>query len=99
MEWVLKANNILWIQANFIDYSEAILMQDRVACHMSNLIQNRSGNNNNFGSKYLRPPGSPDLNVLDFSIWANLYSKINDSKHHNTYALRVTITKILKGLL
>lgn len=74
-------------------------MKARVPYHMSNLIQNRSGNNNNFRSKYLRPHGSPDLNALDFSIWANHYSKVNDSKHHNTYALRVTITKILKGLL
>ena len=86
------------IQANFIYHSEVILMQDMVPSNMANLVQNWSGNHIKAGAKNFWPPSQPDLNLLDFSIWANILAMIKDSNHPNTNALRASITKVWNNM-
>ena len=73
-------------------------MQDMVPSNMANLIQNWSGNHIKSGAKNVRPPSQPDLNLLDFLIWANILAKIKDSNHPNTNALRASITKVWNNM-
>ena len=89
----LKPYVLHWIQANFVDPSEALLMQGRVPCHTANLIQNRLEDHINYWPKDVWPPSSPDMNPMDFSIWANILPRVNDYQHPNTKSLRAAITK------
>ncbi len=40
-----------------------------------------------------RPPYSPDLNPLDFSVWSVLQEKVQATPHTSLAALRQSITK------
>ena len=93
MAQILKPYVLHWIQANFVDPSEAIMMQGRVPCHTANLIQNWLGDPINYWPKDVRPHSSPDLSPLDFSIWANILSRFNDCQHPNTKSMKASILK------
>ena len=90
---VLKPHVLPWIQANFMDLPETILMQDGAPCQTSKLIQKRLEDHINYWPKYFWPPSSQDLDPMDFSIWANIISMVNDCKHPNTLSLKAAITK------
>ena len=94
LEIVLKANVLPWIRANFDNTDNVVLMQDGAPCHTSNLVQNWLRANVNFWPKDVWPPSSPDLNPLDFSIWANIQAKVNVRQYPNTDALKTSITKV-----
>ena len=40
LEWVLKPHVLPWIQDNFDDDDNMVLMQGRAPCHTANLVQN-----------------------------------------------------------
>ena len=47
----------------------------------------------NFWDKVLRPPSSPDLNPLDYSIWTYVESKACASPHNRITALKSSVIK------
>ena len=93
LEQVLQPHVLPWIQATFKNTSNVILMQDGAPCHTSKIVQNWLKNNLNFWAKDIWPPSSPDLNPLDFSIWANLRARVNEHQHPNIDTLKSTIIK------
>ena len=93
LELVLKAHVLPWIQANFDDTQNAVLMQDGAPCHTANMVQNWLRGHLNFWPKDVWPPSSPDLNPLDYSIWANLQAKVNVKQYPNSEALKFSINK------
>ena len=99
MAQILKPYVLHWIQANFVDPSEAILMQGRVPCHTANLIQNWLGDPINYWPKDVWPPSSPDLNPLHYSTWANFLLMVNGHQHPNTNALKASIIKAWADML
>ena len=94
LDLVLKPHVLPWIQANFADDDNVILMQDGAPCHTSNVVQNWLRANVNFWPKDIWPPSSPDLNPLDYSIWANVQARVNVKQYPNTDALKVAINKV-----
>jgi transposase len=94
LELVLKPHVLPWIQENFDDDDNVVLMQDGAPCHTANLVQNWLRTRINFWPKDVWPPSSPDLNPLDFSIWANVQAKVNVKQHPNTEALKASINKV-----
>ncbi len=70
--------------------------QDGVFCHTSRIVQeylnNRLGSGG-FWSKELWPPNSPNLNPLDFSIWAHIEEKACHVPHSSVASLKCSVEK------
>ena len=94
LDRVLKPHVLPWIQQNFQDQSELIFMQDGAPCHTSKLVQEWLSENLNFWPKEVWPPSSPDLNPLDFSIWAYVQAKACKVQHPNLDALQLSVSKV-----
>jgi transposase len=98
LELVLKSHVLPWIEANFDDPENVVLMQDGAPCHTANLVQNWLRTHINFWPKDVWPPSSPDLNPLDFSIWATVQARVNVKMYPNTDALKASISKVWADL-
>jgi hypothetical protein len=78
-----------WIEANYSPDEKYTFQQDGAPCHTANKTQKWLANNfTNFWPKHFWPPNSPDLNPLDFSIWAYVARKACDKPHSNLESLR-----------
>jgi len=98
LEEVLKAHVKPWIDANFPDATNVVLMQDGAPCHTSKVVQKWLSENINFWPKDVWPPSSPDLNPLDFSIWAYVQAKSCDQQHPNLDHLKASVTEVWNNL-
>jgi hypothetical protein len=64
-------------------------MQDGAPPHTANITQEWCHDNlPDFIAKNNWPPSSPDLNPLDYSVWAALAAKVNKSQHCTVDHLR-----------
>ena len=70
LDRILIPHILPWIQNNFSDSDNIVLMQDGAPCHTAKSVQTWVENHVKFWSNEMWPPSSPDLNPLDFSIWA-----------------------------
>ena len=67
-------------------------MQDGAPGHTAKIVQAWLKTNLNFWPKDVWPPSSPDLNPLDYSIWAFVQSRACKSSHPNLEALKSSIS-------
>ena len=93
LDEVLQQHVLPWVQQNFPDQSEVVFMQDGAPCHTAKSVQKWLSDNLNFWHKGMWPPSSPDLNPLDFSIWAYVQSKAGKSQHPNLESMRLSVSK------
>jgi len=98
LEVILNSHVLPWIQDNFPDPSEIVFMQDGAPCHTAKSVQKWLRENLNFWSKEMWPPSSPDLNPLDFSIWAYVQAKACKSQHPNLEAMRIAVSKVWNNM-
>ena len=70
IESVLKPHVLSWIQVNYPEPAKCVFMQDGALCDKSKVTQQWVAYYLKFWPKNISPPNSPDLNPLDFSIWA-----------------------------
>ena len=71
-----------------------VLMQDGAPCYTWNVVQSWFWVHLNFWPKDIWPPSSPDLNPLDYLIWANVQGKVNVKQYTNTKAIKAAINKV-----
>jgi transposase len=90
---ILIPHVLPWIKANFPNNDNVIFMQDGAPCHTAKLVQEWLSENIKFWSKEIWPPSSPDLNPLDFSIWAFVQARACNHQHPNLESLRVSVLK------
>ena len=90
---VLVPHVLPWITANYDDPRDPVFVQDGAPCHTAKITQKWLDENLNFWSKEMWPPSSPDLNPLDFSIWAKVQSDACKDSHPNKEALIKSVTK------
>lgn len=91
---ILESHVKPWIISNYSPDVKVVFQQDGAPAHTSKKTQSwLSKNMPNFWSKELWPPNSPDLNPLDFSVWANVEAKACAKPHANVEALKTSITK------
>ncbi len=65
-----------WVKCNYGQGANYVLQQDGAPCHMSKKTQKWLVENKlKFWPKEIWPPNSPDLNPLDYSIWAYVAQK------------------------
>ncbi|CAJ0933289.1 unnamed protein product, partial [Mesorhabditis belari] len=84
MSWACKANN----NQNWT------FMQDGAPAHTKKTVQDWCVAN--FPSVITKdewPPNSPDLNVMDFSIWTILEANVCSRKHTSLDSLKKSLTK------
>jgi hypothetical protein len=93
LEEILQPHVLPWIQKNFPDLSEVVFMQDGAPCHTAKSVQKWLSDNLNFWSKDMWPPSSPDLNPLDFSIWAYVQAMAGKSQHLNLESVKRSVSK------
>lgn len=90
---ILKDHLMPWIKVNFGEDQLVVFQQDGAPCHTSNRTQAWLTENLNFWSKELWPPSSPDLNPLDYSIWAYVQAKACETPHPSVDSLKSSIRK------
>jgi inhibitor of nuclear factor kappa-B kinase subunit alpha len=90
----ILVNQVLpWVQSNFPNNNGYVFMQDGAPCHTAKSTQNWLGDHLNFWSKETWPPSSPDLNPLDFSIWAYVQARACAHQHSNIESLKESVSK------
>ena len=89
----MKDHLLPWIKANFDEDDYIVFQQDGAPCHTSKRTQAWLTENLNFWSKELWPPSSPDLNPLDYSIWAYVQDRACQHAHPNENSLKSSIRK------
>lgn len=95
---ILERHVLPWVRQNFPDQSEVVLMQDGAPCHTAKSVQKWLSENINFWPKEMWPPSSPDLNPLDFSVWAYVQAKAGKRQHPNLEAMKLSVTKVWNGM-
>lgn len=95
---VLVSHVLPWIQKNYPDPREYIFMQDGAPCHTSKITQKWLEEHLNFWPKEVWPPSSPDLNPLDFSIWAKVQAQSCKQQHPNLGKLKSSVFRAWAGL-
>ena len=94
-----------WVTKTYGRDVKVVLQQDEAPCHTSKLTQAwldehfsaRSGNLD-FWAKDFQPPSSPDLNPLDYSIWAEVEKDACKKPHGSIKALKTSITNAWKNM-
>ena len=64
-----------------------VFQQDGAPSHTAKVVQEWV----NFWSKDIWPPQSPDLNPLDYSVWAHIENKACKVRHSNTEELKSSV--------
>lgn len=91
---ILKDHVLPWITSTYDEETNVVFQQDGAPAHTSKKTQNwLSENMPRFWSKTMWPPSSPDLNPLDFSVWANIEARACQHPHQNVESLRASIAK------
>ena len=90
---VLKTHVLPWVRATYGEENEVVFMQDGAPAHTANIPQKWLEENLDFWPKTIWPPSSPDLNPLDFSIWAKVESMACKKPHTNVKTLKDDIRK------
>jgi len=98
IEKVLQPYVLPWIQANYPDPEEYVFMQDGAPCHTSNMTQKWLKEHLKFWPKDVWPPSSPDLNPLDFSIWAKVQAQACRQQHPSLETLKRSVSRAWAGL-
>lgn len=83
-----------WIDSNYRPEDSVVFTQDGAPCHTAKKTQDWLKKNvQNFWPKDMWPPNSPDINPLDYSIWANLQSNACSKPHANIEVLKASLVK------
>lgn len=91
---ILKNHVLPWITSTYGKDANIVFQQDGAPAHTSKKTQMwLKDNMPQFWSKEMWPPSSPDLNPLDFSVWANIEARVCEHPHSNLNSLRTSITK------
>ena len=88
LDRILIPHVLPWVKANFKNNENVVFVQDGAPCHSAKLVQNWLSENLKFWPKEVWPPSSPDLNPLDFSIWAYVQARACAQQHPNLESLR-----------
>ena len=90
---LLTKHVLPWIKRTFPD-GNYVWQQDGAPCHTAKKTQEFLKENlTNFWGKDMWPPNSPDLNPLDYSIWAYMEQEACKKPHPSVGALRASITR------
>jgi len=90
---MLTTNVLPWIRETFPD-GNYVWQQDGAPCHTAKKTQAfLQDQMTNFWGKDMWPPNSPDLNPLDYSIWAYMEQEVCKKPHSSVESLKASITR------
>jgi transposase len=88
-----------WIKKTYSLGGNYVLQQDGAPCHTSRKTQQWLIDNQiKFWPKEIWPPNSPDLNPLDFSVWAEVARTACRKPHSSIDTLKVSIRTAWRNL-
>ena len=89
---ILATKVLHWVKkiTNNVNY---VFQQDGAPEHTAKIVQQWLKTNMNFWSKDFWPPQSPDLNPLDYSVWAHIENKACKVRHSNTEELKSSVCR------
>lgn len=91
---ILEDKVLPWIYKNYANEDFPVFQQDGAPSHTANKTQNwLKMKMPGFIPKHLWPPSSPDLNPLDYSIWAFVQAEACAYPHSNIESLKLAIRK------
>ena len=90
---ILETKVVPWLLDNYPEFN-FVWQQDGAPAHTANIVQ-RYLNDRPFQHwpKNFWPPSSPDLNPLDYSIWARMKDDVQGVSHPNIDALKAKIAE------
>lgn len=89
----LTKNVLPWLRKTYPD-NNYVWQQDGAPCHTSKKTQKfLQDNMAEFWGKDMWPPNSPDLNPLDFSIWAYIEKEACNKSHSSVRDLKASISR------
>jgi hypothetical protein len=90
--WALRYRVLPWVKATYGSVDRVTFQQDGAPAHTSNKTQEwLAAHFPSFWSKDKWPPNSPDLNPIDFSVWAYVERRACAHSHPNLDSLRDAI--------
>lgn len=88
---LLTKNVLPWLRKTYPD-NNYVWQQDGAPCHTSRKTQKfLQDNMAEFWGKDMWPPNSPDLNPLDYSIWASIEKEACKKPHSSVSSLKASI--------
>jgi hypothetical protein len=91
-KWILRYKVKPWLTANFDQGTRFFFIQDGAPCHTANIIKDWAERHfHEFIGKDMWPPNSPDLNPLDYGLWAKVQQHACAYPHINKEDLKISI--------
>lgn len=91
---VLRYTVLPWLKVKY-PQGNYVFQQDGAPAHMSAKVQKFCADNMaEYWAKTMWPPGSPDLNPLDFFWWGTIERKTNATPHPNLESLKRSIAQV-----
>lgn len=95
---MLEKNMLPWLKKCYGNKSY-IFQQDGAPAHTSNKVQQWCKENlSGFWDKLIWPPSSPDLNVMDYSIWSMLEGRACNRNHRSVAELKASLRREWKKI-
>ena len=95
---LLRKYVLPWIQRTYPD-GNYVWQQDGAPCHTAKKTQEfLQRNMAHFWGKEMWPPNSPDLNPLDYSIWAWMEKEVCSKPHSSVPSLKTSIKREWKKM-
>jgi transposase len=96
---VLQSHVLPWIRKNYGLEGDYVLQQDGAPCTTSKRTQAWLKDQGvKFWPKEIWPPNSPDLNPLDYSVWAVVARKACQKPHSNIASLQASIRSAWRAM-
>ena len=89
---ILETKVLPWVK-RITKKADYVFQQDGAPAHTAKIAQNWLETNMSFWPKDFWPPQSPDLNPLDFSVWAHIEARACKTRHSNTDELKASVNR------
>jgi hypothetical protein len=90
---ILSTKVLPWVR-KITKKADFVFQQDGAPAHTAKTVQEWLGANMKFWPKDFWPPQSPDLNPLDYSVWAHVEGKACKVRHSNVHELKSSVNRV-----
>lgn len=89
---ILATKVLPWVR-KITKKGDYVFQQDGAPAHTAKVVQEWLRSNMSFWPKDMWPPQSPDLNPLDYSVWAHVEGKACKVRHSSVEELKTSVNR------